>query len=190
MSEKSYPHSNEEIRAIQALQCGCGEVWRQVVGWPEYEVSNYGFVRRVGKAFGARVGARLAKHVGSHGYFVVSLSRPGQRKVDALVHRLVVMAFIGDPGTFDVCHGDGNKLNCCVGNLRIDTRKGNMADQVAFGLTPRGERCGTNKYPQDLVLALRNRMDAGENVRAMSRETGVPATTLYGIKSRANWGWL
>jgi hypothetical protein len=30
----------------------------------------------------------------------------------------------------------------------------------------------------------------GENVRALGRETGIPAPTLYNIKNRSNWGWL
>jgi hypothetical protein len=65
-----------------------------------------------------------------------------------------------------------------------------MADQIAFGLTPRGERSGSNKYTAEQVLALRKRMDDGENVHALGRETGIPAPTLYNIKNRSNWGWL
>lgn len=165
------------------------EVFKEIPGWPEYEISTNGVVRRVTKACGATVFKPLKWQILKTGYAKVSLCRNSKRR-EYLVHRLVAMTFIGEPGSLDVCHCDGDKLNNSLANLRIDTRKGNMADQIAFGLTPRGERCGSNKYTTEQVLALRKRMDGGQNVRALSRETGIPAPTLYNIRNRTNWGWL
>ena len=165
------------------------EVFKEIPGWPEYEISTDGAVRRIAKACGATVMKTLKWQILKNGYAKVALCRDAKKR-EYLVHRLVAMTFIGEPGSLDVCHCDGDKLNNSLANLRIDTRKGNMADQIKFGLTPRGERCGSNKYTAEQVLALRKRMDDGENVCALGRETGIPAPTLYNIKNRSNWGWL
>jgi hypothetical protein len=162
---------------------------RTIPGWPEYLIGRKGQIVRTKKSCGAVVGKALKWQFLENGYAKVSLCRNSKRK-EYLVHRLVAMAFLGDPTGYDVCHCDGNKLNNDVSNLRIDTRKGNMADQIAFGKTPRGERSSTNKYKEVFVLELRNRMDAGETPLHLSKETGIPLTTLHGIRARRTWGWM
>ena len=72
----------------------CAE-WRSIPGWPEYQVSDTGAVRRVGCASGARVG-RILRQLRNKktGYFSVCLSQHAvQVRID--VHRLVAMAFHG-----------------------------------------------------------------------------------------------
>lgn len=165
------------------------EIFKSIPGWPEYQVGSRGTVVRVAASCGAQPGKALRPTLLKNGYLKVSLCRNSKRK-EFLVHRLVAMAFIGDPEGFDVCHFDGDKANNSVQNLRIDTRTGNMADQIRMGKTPRGEKCGSNKYPREFVLSLRNRIDAGESVREISAETGVPVSTLYGFRSRQTWFWL
>lgn len=165
------------------------QVFSAIPGWPEYEVSNFGEVRRVSPACGASVGRVLRPAVMKNGYSKVSLCRNSVRH-EYLVHRLVAIAFIGDPGHMDVCHFDGNKSNNQLSNLRIDTRKGNMADQIRMGKTPRGERGGGSKYKEAQVRDWRQRLDSGEAVSSLHAETGVPMPTLYGIRSRAIWGWM
>lgn len=162
--------------------------FKEIPGWPEYEINTKGVVRRVSPSFGTKPGREL-KWSMVRGYAKVSLCRDAIRK-EYMVHRLVAMTFIGDPTGMDVCHWDGDKLNNSLGNLRIDTRKGNMQDQIRMDKTPRGEKCGSNKYTQELVTSLRNRIDSGESVLKISREFSIPVSTLYGIKYRRIWAWL
>jgi hypothetical protein len=100
----------------------CAE-WRSIPGWPEYQVSNIGEMRRVGFASGARVG-RILRQLRNRktSYFSVCLSRNSiQVRID--VHRLVAMAFHGPQPSADhlEAHNDGSRLNNHARNLRWAT---------------------------------------------------------------------
>ena len=161
----------------------------QIPNWPEYTISKNGEVRRVTGACGAVVGKTLKWTILKNGYAKVALCRDSCRK-EYLVHRLVALTYIGDAKGLDVCHFDGDKLNNNLENLRIDTRKGNMADQIRMGKTPRGEKCGSNKYSTEFVKSIKNKLTNGVSVTFLHNETGIPRPTLYGIKSGATWAWL
>jgi hypothetical protein len=161
----------------------------QIPNWPEYTISTSGEVRRVVGACGAVVGKTLKWTILKNGYAKVALCRDSCRK-EYLVHRLVALTYIGNAKGLDVCHFDGNKLNNNIENLRIDTRKGNMADQIRMGKTPRGEKCGANKYSSEFVKSIKNKLTNGVSVTFLHNETGIPRPTLYGIKSGATWAWL
>lgn len=70
----------------------------------------------------------------SDGYSMVTLYQDGNYKT-FLIHRLVAMLFIPNPGNFnDVHHIDGNKNNNNYSNLEWVSRRGNMiAHSVASG---------------------------------------------------------
>lgn len=161
----------------------------QIPGWPEYTISTTGSVRRIVGACGAVVGKELKWTVLKNGYAKVSLCRDSCRR-EYLVHRLVALTYIGNAEGLDVCHFDGNKLNNSLQNLRIDTRKGNMADQIRMHKTPRGEKSGSNKYSTEFIRSIKSRLLGGVPVSILYKETGVPRPTLYGIKSGATWSWL
>lgn len=111
-----------------------GEVWRPVEGWPPYEVSNLGRVRRLGgtqKAIKTRI---LKLYVNEKGYQQVHLRDCGREK-NAVVHRLVALAFIGPPPSpvHQVAHYDGNGQNAAVSNLSWKTPAENNADKLRHG---------------------------------------------------------
>jgi hypothetical protein len=163
---------------------------KPIPDWPEYEIDTNGNVYRVAANTGTRPGRKLKATPMSHGYMRVSLSRNAKAR-QFTVHRLVAKTFLGPvPDGLDVCHIDGDRGNNALTNLRIDTRAGNMADTLRHGTTNRGERCGSNKHSRETILAMRARISAGEKVPALSLETGIPKTTLYGIKYGSNWKWL
>lgn len=158
--------------------------------WPEYEIDKDGNVFRVSPACGATVGAQLKWAVLKSGYAKVSLCRNSKR-IEFLVHRLVALTFIGDiPKGMDVCHYDGNKLNNSVSNLRIDTRRENVKDNLRLGRHNRGERCGTHKYKAAQIADIKCKMQNGVSVRELNKQTGMPLSTLYAIRSGTNWGWM
>jgi hypothetical protein len=164
-------------------------VFREIPGWPEYEINQDGLIRRIAPATGTRPGKQVKWNMLNNGYFKVALCRNCKSK-EYLVHRLVAMTFIGDPTGKDVCHYDGDKSNNSLENLRIDTRKGNMADQIRMGKTPRGEKCGSNKYPTHVIKKVKEELAAGVSTAEIASKYNLPRPTIYGIKSGANWGWL
>ena len=193
MSDKQRnPHDAVDYiihNASKFANAKAARVYLEIPGWPEYEINQDGHVRRVKASFGTRPMKTVNWCRMSNGYAKVSLCRDSKRK-EFLVHRLVALAFIGDPDGMDVCHYDGDKLNNCIENLRIDTRKGNMADQIRMEKTPRGEKCGSNKYTADFVKQLKQELHGGISVTDLSNKYDIPKPTLYGIRSGANWGWL
>lgn len=105
------------------------EVWKPCVGYEGYEVSNLGRVRSPNQI--------LSSAPGSHGYLQVQLRRGNVRTV----HSLVLEAFVGPrPAGKEVCHGDGDKMNCALSNLRWDFPKGNADDKRKHGTALEGGR--------------------------------------------------
>ena len=165
------------------------EGWRQVVGWPEYEVSNFGRLRRVAPALGTRPGKLVNPWKKQNGYLAVGLSRNANVKTK-LVHRLVAEAWIGPADGMDVCHNNGIRHDNALSNLRIDTRKGNMSDVYKHGTHIRGERCGTNKYSEELIRKVKEEIKSGTSLGVLSRKFGIPSSYLYSIKRGVTWNWL
>jgi hypothetical protein len=77
---------------------------------------------------------KLTPHPNGHGYPAVKL-RIGHKMKKALVHKLVCMAFHGPAPSrvHEVRHLDGNRSNCCEGNLCWGTRAENAADRKSHG---------------------------------------------------------
>jgi hypothetical protein len=165
------------------------KIWKQIHDWQEYEVSNYGEIKRISKSCGATAGKILKPTKLKNGYLKVSLCRNSKRK-EFLVHRLVAITFIGDAGGMDVCHIDGTRDNNNLSNLRIDTRKGNMQDSILHGTMIKGSRVGTSKYKEEFILEIKNLFKNGATVSELARKFNIPKPTLYGIKNNANWKWL
>jgi hypothetical protein len=130
--------------------------WRVVPGWPEYEVSEHGLVRRrlpggspigkVGRVL--RTSPRKYKHVYLHG-------QAGRRHLT--VHRLVALAFIGDPPSpsHQVAHYDGNRANNHYSNLRYATAAENTADKRRHGTIPLGESSRASRLTEEVVRQIR-----------------------------------
>lgn len=114
------------------------ENWRPV---PEYEgcyeVSDLGRVRSLGRPVNGRFGLwlhpRMLKPVASNGYLAVTLRKHG-RSHKIRIHRLVLLAFVGDPPLgFEACHENRDGTDNRLANLRWDTPSGNSFDKVRHG---------------------------------------------------------
>jgi hypothetical protein len=165
------------------------EIWKPVVGYPQYEVSTHGRIKRVAASCGTKQGKVLNPWHKKNGYLAVGLS-VDCKVVTKLVHRLVAEAWIGDVAGLDVCHNNGVRDDNRVENLRIDTRQGNMKDVVKHDTHIRGERCGTNKYAESMIRELKKEIAQGKVLRQLAEKYGMPATTVYGIADGRTWGWL
>ena len=119
------------------------ETWRAIDGYPGYEVSDHGNVRRSelldpeGRlVYGAKPvatslsGTRRDKD-GNYftRYLDVSLRVGENVRRHTKVHHLVAAAFIGPrPEGMVICHNNGNPLDNRVDNLRYDTQSSNVKD--------------------------------------------------------------
>ena len=123
------------------------EIWKPIPGHEGcYEVSNLGRVRSLDrrKINGHRMKGRiLATVFMRNGYQIVTLWRSGVQRT-WLVHRLVLLAFIGEPGTgVEALHADGDRTNNRLDNLSWGTHSENQFDQVSHGTHPNAskDRC-------------------------------------------------
>lgn len=118
------------------------EVWREVPGFPEYHVSSWGRVKRVGGGCGAKVG-RILKPWEAGGrypgqtYHHVDLSQDG-KKHRKLVHRLAARAFLGPPPFrgAQVHHKNEKRLDNRVTNLEWVSHLENQRLKNGNGVTP------------------------------------------------------
>lgn len=118
------------------------ESWLPVVGHEgRYEVSDHGRVRSVDHYASAGIhasrlyrGKLLKLLAGEHGRRQVGLHDGAGSAKTALVHHLVLTAFVGPrpPGS-EACHADGDASNNALTNLRWDTHLANEADKRRHG---------------------------------------------------------
>lgn len=137
-------------------------------------------------------GKIMTQTVGSHGYPVVNLYYGDEGYTTRTVHTLVAEAFKERPeGAECVNHLDGNKLNPAADNLEWTTIEGNNRHARETGLAQiSGAGNGGSKLSPHEVIAIRNRGDAGEHPRDISKDYPVTASQARRIIERKNWKHL
>lgn len=104
------------------------EEWRNIEGYNDYQVSNYGRIKRLDviDSLGHLRKEHILKPVkNTKGYIHVDLCKNGKAK-HHLVHRLVAEAFIPNPDNLtEINHRDECKTNNFYGNLEWCDRKYN-----------------------------------------------------------------
>jgi len=113
------------------------ETWRPIPGYEGiYSVSNQGSVKsldRITDRGHRRKGKILTSITMKNGYHIVTLWRNGKQK-SALVHRLVLFAFVGpQPEGMESRHKNGDKNNNSLSNLSWGTASENNLDIVVHG---------------------------------------------------------
>lgn len=106
------------------------EEYRDVVDNPNYEVSNYGNVRKKDD------GRYLKGSIKGNGYRIVSITGEDGKNRQRPVHRLEASAFLGDYGSqgLQVNHKDGIKTNNQLENLEWCTASENIQHAHDTGL--------------------------------------------------------
>jgi len=167
--------------------------WRLVSGYPSYEVSNCGEVRRTLAFKKHPAGMILKPKFDKKGYQQVTLSRSG-RYGYFNAHRLVALAFLGEPPTrqHQVAHNDGNPKNNHLSNLRWATRTENAMDRILHGTVPdrKGERHPMVKLNDKLVLEIREERRQGRTYVELAQHYHRPKLTLYDAIVGATWRHL
>lgn len=143
------------------------EQWKPIDGYPDYEVSDEGRVRRLTKRTSSRAGAILSVKGLRSGYPSVDLSRPGQKKRTYQVHRLVAAAFLAlRDGAPEINHVNGVKADARAVNLEYVSSSENQQHAFDAGL----QDCGGE---QNGFVKLTWK-DVGE-IRKIAAEPGRPS---------------
>lgn len=157
-------------------------IWQPIPGWPEYEISESGDVRRVRKG-GSPIGraGRVLRQNGTR-YVHVTLHRPGLR-VTLSVHRLVCEVFHGAPPSDKhfACHHDGNRRNNHHLNLGWKLPVENSADRTMHGNCPKGDTHPSAKLTSADIADIFAARRAGRTQYAIAAMAGISQTHVSRI---------
>jgi hypothetical protein len=127
------------MKTIGRFPCLEGEEWKTIPGFNDrYCVSNKGRVWSAPKQTGrglrtTRPDSLLKQYSNAQGYRLVALKITSKTEDKSyLVHRLVLLAFIGDSDLWAL-HYDGNEANNNLENLRYGTPQDNSNDGRRLG---------------------------------------------------------
>lgn len=162
------------------------EIWKTVLGWPQYEVSNYGRVRNT------RTNKILRAADCGRGYLGVVVyadwTTPKRRKRSAKVHRLVMEAFTGttNPG-MHIAHNNGDRKDNRLANLRWATIEDNFADRKKHGTSQVRKGEPRDKLTKTQVAEIRALIKQGWSSRALGTHFKVDPTNIDHIRNGRTW---
>ncbi|MCV4287880.1 NUMOD4 motif-containing HNH endonuclease [Pseudomonas capsici] len=167
------------------------EQWKTIQKYPDYAVSNLGRIKRLTSRTCAKAGAILKTPGRSkkRPYLSVDLCHPGGKTTE-LVHRLVALAFLGDPPFpgAEVNHIDADKRNAAASNLEWITSSANQHHSYESGLqSAKGESNGRAKLTELEVLEMRELAATGICASSLGERYGVHKRTALGVISRESW---
>jgi len=163
--------------------------WRSIPSFPDYEVSEYGDVRRATRGRRTTVGRIRKPSRRRNGRIRHTFLKDG-RKLSVEVGRLVAEAFLG-PKPFPeavVAHWDDDQDNNYWRNLRYTTHAGNMRDMVRNGHSARGEANCNARLTDEIVRQIRDLYEAGGvTYETLARQYGVALQNIAMAVKRKSW---
>ena len=171
------------------------EQWKEIPGFPGYEVSDHGRVRSYWVKRGRWVRylsdqpQKFIKiHRNPEGYGLLCLILQGNIHISCQIHRLVLSAFEGPrPLGMQGCHNDGNPSNNLLNNLRWDTPKNNQRDRLKHKTSIRGSQNGNAKITVEQVRKIRQLYALGVFQRMIGELFGLKQVTISDITRRKTW---
>jgi hypothetical protein len=142
MQDKKTPTIIIEHYKNKNLEDISGEVWKPILDFDGYEVSNFGRVKSLDRILThplngtyLRKGVIISQII-QRGYLLVSIGRKTKKRHTFLVHRLVAFAFISNPDNKrTINHINPIKTLNTVENLEWATDKENKHHAMELGLS-------------------------------------------------------
>lgn len=162
------------------------ESWKQIPIAENYEVSDFGRVRRLTAASRTNVGRLRKTYLNRKGYSYVSLRVSGKPR-GFQVHRLVMLAFVG-PSDGQVNHINGVKHDNRLDNLEYVSPHANYMhalDQI--DTAPHGQRHGNAKLKDADIPVIFAMHESGGTAEEIARNYGVTATNIAYILNGKAW---
>lgn len=121
------------------------------------------------------------------GYKYIALKKPGEKSIKFLLHRLVMLTFVGEPPSkMQVNHKDGDKANNHLSNLEYCTPLQNIRHCIDVLGKKRGEG-SASKLTEKQVLEIR---EDKRILREIASDYGVTLQAIWYVQQRKNWGHL
>ncbi len=162
------------------------EVWKKVVGFENYQVSNLGRVKNLNydkERF-------LTPNKGTRGYMRVNLSKKGKVKTVS-VHILSALCFLDSDylnKKLHCNHIDGNKSNNKLNNLEVVTKSENEKHAFRIGLkSHKWENHNRRKLNLIQVNEIRNKLINGSTIKELAILNNVSISCISSIKHNRSW---
>jgi hypothetical protein len=174
------------------------EEWQSISGFPAYEVSDRGRVRRRYTKGRWVAGHILCPGQAYSGHLFVMLTDEARRARKQFVHRLVAIAFVGPP-PFEgamVLHHDDNPTYNYPSNLYWGDRHQNARDaklnrgrthEVSQRGAQPGEANSSAVLSEADVINIRRHLELGLCGACIARMFGVRKETIYSIAKGRTW---
>lgn len=172
------------------------EIWKTIKDYPNYEISNYGKLRRNYIKYSHTINY-LNENINKKGYLYASMSNNGKTK-HILLHRLVGFYFVEniDNKPF-INHIDGNKKNNYFKNLEWVTSKENSRhayDVLHIKSSTKGKFFGEHNRARKVIQKSLSGefIKQWDSISEPTLKTGAPniSACCYGIrKSSGGYKW-
>lgn len=174
------------------------EVWRGIAGYEgHYMVSRFGRVKSLTRVVAdnrktiTRKSRILSARVTKTQREKIALFVETERE-DFFVHRLVALAFHGEPPEgYQVNHIDGNPRNNHSNNLEWVNSSYNQKHAWALGLKNQdGEKNPSSKLKDADVYKIRGLLKEGHSDKYISEMFNMSRNAIYRIKTKSTWKHL
>lgn len=129
---------------------------------------------------------RLSPQLRKDGYRMTLI-----RREMCYAHRLILEAFVGPcPEGMECCHGDGNRSNNAIGNLRWGTGSSNTQDRWGHGTLVRGPEHFRAKLTEPDFFEIRRLRQAGCSLKQLADKFNTNQTTISKIVNGKQWAHL
>jgi hypothetical protein len=176
--------------------------WVAISGWPDYDISDEGKIRRnkpearchhiSGLIFSRlKTGDPVKVNVQPNGYHRVRLCGANGHKYFS-VHRLVCETFHGKAPSVrhHAAHENGDRTDNRADNLAWKLPTENSADKIRHGTHGIGERNPSAKLSEQDVVSIIELVRIGRSKTSISKQFGVTRGAIYLIASGRKWGHL
>lgn len=175
--------------------------WREIPGFPDYEISNDGRLRRATAGSNSKVGRMIRPSLHPSGYPQYGLTLPDGKRAHIAAHRLVALAFLPpmSPDKPFILHRNDNKLDARSSELRWGTPQENSNDALRNGrlavgdrhpcttqpwTRPRGDGCYRALLTEDEVRII---LASPESSKTLGARYDVDPTTIQAIRRGRTW---
>ena len=153
-----------------------GEIWKDIIGFSGYQVSNLGRVKKL-------IFNLIMKQNYSRNYLVLGLNNDNNIRKTLRVHRLVAEAFCENPkiGKYEINHINGVTSDNRATNLeyvshRENSKKNFTSGNYSFKLTP------------DIVIQIKDLLKSGKiEQKEIAKKFNVSPSTISEIKTGKKW---
>ncbi len=173
------------------------EQWKEILGYPGYEVSDHGRVRSYWRIVGLGYNKGVEQILTDQPQRILCQEKRNNRCSVTLfekgighhfpIHRLVLLAFKGPcPENMEGCHNDGNHNRNVLSNLRWDTKANNNVDKIIHGVA-KGSKNPSSKLTEPQIIKIRQMASQGHSHKELADIFCVARSKINKIVNRKAW---